>query len=157
MDIISTGKYPAKALSNFAAYSFVVDGIKCNSMEGFLASLKFSSVHMQASICKLAGFLAKKKGNTINWQKNQILYWKGEKISRKSDKYQVLLDKAFESLFCNVKFRKALKNSGNVILKHTIGKTDKTETLLTKDEFCSRLMTLRTYGSLAKPKSTRLL
>jgi hypothetical protein len=36
MDIGSRGEYPAGALSNFSAHGFVVDGVRCASMEGFL-------------------------------------------------------------------------------------------------------------------------
>lgn len=35
MDINSNGDYPANKLSNFAFNPFVLDGVECNSMEGF--------------------------------------------------------------------------------------------------------------------------
>ena len=41
MDIGSGTGYPSANLSNFSPHMFIVDGIKCNSMEGFLQSLKF--------------------------------------------------------------------------------------------------------------------
>lgn len=41
MDIGSGTGYPSAALSNFAPHSFVIDGVECASMEGFLQSLKF--------------------------------------------------------------------------------------------------------------------
>ncbi len=44
IDIHSKGAYPSDALSNFAAYEFMVDGIPCASMEGFLQSLKFMRI-----------------------------------------------------------------------------------------------------------------
>jgi len=157
MDIGSGKAYPANALSNFSPHPFVIDGIKCNSMEGFLQSLKFSSVHMQASVCKLVGFGAKKRGAKKNWQRTQTLYWRGESIPRKSDEYQKLLDRAYEAMFYNIKFKKALKASNNATLTHSIGRTKRAETVLTKQEFCSRLTTLRTYGTLQNPQSTRLL
>ena len=47
MDIGSQNGYPSGALSNFAPHPFEIDGIKCNSMEGFLQSLKFSNPEMQ--------------------------------------------------------------------------------------------------------------
>lgn len=43
MDIGSGNGFPAANLSNFHPHSFVIDGVECNSMEGFLQSLKFSS------------------------------------------------------------------------------------------------------------------
>jgi predicted NAD-dependent protein-ADP-ribosyltransferase YbiA (DUF1768 family) len=62
MDIGSGTGYPSAALSNFAPHSFVIDGVECASMEGFLQSLKFSSPEMQKEVCKLVGKAAKFKG-----------------------------------------------------------------------------------------------
>ena len=50
MDIGSKCGYPASSLSNFAPHPFEIDGVKCNSMEGFLQSLKFNSLE-QNSFC----------------------------------------------------------------------------------------------------------
>ena len=36
MDIGSGNSYPSNALSNFAPHPFEIDGVNCNSMEGFL-------------------------------------------------------------------------------------------------------------------------
>jgi predicted NAD-dependent protein-ADP-ribosyltransferase YbiA (DUF1768 family) len=47
MDIGSGKSYPLNALSNFAPHPFRVDGVECNSMEGFLQSLKFKNPEMQ--------------------------------------------------------------------------------------------------------------
>lgn len=52
MDIGSQNSYPASALSNFAPHPFIIDGIECNSMEGFLQSLKFKNPEMQKEVCK---------------------------------------------------------------------------------------------------------
>lgn len=46
MDIGSGNTYPSNALSNFAPHSFVIDGVKCASMEGFLQSLKTNNPDM---------------------------------------------------------------------------------------------------------------
>ena len=61
MDIGSKCGYPASSLSNFAPHPFEIDGVKCNSMEGFLQSLKFNSIEMQEYVCTLVGYTAKKK------------------------------------------------------------------------------------------------
>lgn len=63
MDIGLQNGYPAGALSNFAPHPFEIDGIKCNSMEGFLQSLKFSNPEMQEHVCTLVGMAAKRKGH----------------------------------------------------------------------------------------------
>jgi predicted NAD-dependent protein-ADP-ribosyltransferase YbiA (DUF1768 family) len=41
IDIGSGGGYPEDALSNFTSHPFVIDGVYCHTMEGFLQSLKF--------------------------------------------------------------------------------------------------------------------
>jgi len=43
----------------------------------------------------------------------------------------------------NTKFRKALLATQNAVLTHSIGKKDKTKTILTTQEFCSRLTRIR--------------
>lgn len=67
MDIGSKCGYPCSALSNFAPHPFEIDGVQCASMEGFLQSLKFSSVEMQEYVCTLVGIKAKNKGRGKNW------------------------------------------------------------------------------------------
>ena len=148
MDIRKGGKYPSGALSNFQPYVFHVDDVLCNSMEGFLQGLKFSSVEMQEYVCTLTGAVAKKKGANKNWRKAQTLYWKGIEYKRDSVGYQQLLDKAFNALNTNVKFRKALSATNNAALKHSLGKRKSNETVLTQREFCSRLLTLREKGEI---------
>lgn len=144
MDIKSGNEYPSRALSNFAPHPFELDGIKINSMEGFLQSLKFKEQDMQEYICTLVGFKAKKAGSKKNWHQKQILYWKGTEYPRKSTEYQDLLDKAYNSLFSqNIKARAALLATNGANITHSIGKKNKSETVLTEQEFCSRLMKIR--------------
>lgn len=151
MDIRSGGKYPSNALSNFAPHKFTIDDVECNSMEGFLQGLKFKSVEMQAEVCKLVGKMAKFKGKNKKWFRNQTLYWKGEEIKRDSDEYQELLDRAYNAMYeDSASFRKALASSVGAVLKHSMGKNKKNETVLTTNEFCSRLTILRDYGKIER-------
>ena len=135
-------------LSNFTAVTFYVDDIKCNSMEGFLQSLKFSDLEKQIEVCKLIGVQAKFKGKKKKWYKDQLLYWKGQVIDRHSDEYQKLLDKAFSAISMNDEYKVRLKKTNGYILTHDIGKTNPKQTILTVDEFCNRLMKLRDYSIL---------
>lgn len=144
MDIGSGNGYPESALSNFAPHQFEIDGITCHSMEGFLQSLKFQNPDMQAHVCTLVGKKAKFKGKKKKWYRSQTLYWQGQEINRHGQEYQDLLDKAFEALGQNQGFKKALLATQNATLTHSIGKNKATETILTKQEFCSRLTKLRT-------------
>ena len=143
MDIGSGNGFPSATLSNFAPHPFVIDGVECNSMEGFLQSLKFSHPEMQKEVCKLVGKAAKFKGKKKKWWRTQTLWWQGVEIPRDSEEYQDLLDRAFDALAQNNGFRAALLATGNSVLTHSIGKTKITETVLTKQEFCSRLMRIR--------------
>ena len=88
MDIGSNSSYPSNALSNFSANRFVVDGVECHSMEGFLQSLKFKSPQMQEEVCKLIGKKAKFKGKGKKWFREQVLWWKGNPMKRDSKEYQ---------------------------------------------------------------------
>ena len=143
MDIGSGTGFPSASLSNFAPHPFVIDGVECASMEGFLQSLKFSSPDMQKAVCQLIGKAAKFKGKKKKWWRTQILYWQGQEISRHSEEYQLLLDRAFEALAQNTSFQRALLATGDAVLTHSIGKTNPSETVLTRSEFCSRLMRIR--------------
>lgn len=143
MDIGSGTGYPSANLSNFSPHVFTIDGIECNSMEGFLQSLKFQDPEMQKHVCTLVGKKAKFKGKKKKWWKTQTLYWKGEEIPRDSDQYQKLLDRAFNALAQNTSFQKALLATQNATLTHSIGKNKTSETVLTRQEFTSRLTRIR--------------
>lgn len=143
MDIRSGASGPAGKLSNFAPHPFIIDGVECNSMEGFLQSLKFKGADMQEEVCKLVGRAAKKKGSKKNWQQTQTLYWRGVAIPRKSNEYQELLDRAFAEISKNTGFQKALLSTGNAKLSHSMGRRKKEQTVLTQQEFCSRLTQVR--------------
>lgn len=143
MDIGSGTGWPSAALSNFTPHPFVIDGVECASMEGFLQSLKFKEPDMQVEVCKLVGKAAKFKGKKKKWWRTQTLYWQGQEFKRDSQEYQDLLDRAFDALAQNTGFQKALLATGKATLTHSIGKSKEQETVLTKQEFCSRLTNIR--------------
>lgn len=144
MDIKAGNPYPAGALSNFIAHPFVFRGVKVTSMEGLLQSLKFKDPVMQQHICTLVGRGAKFSGKKKRWQTTQTLWWQGTPIERSSQEYQDLLDEAYNCLFRqNTKAKKTLLATGNAVLRHSIGRQKSNETVLTRQEFCSRLMKIR--------------
>ena len=144
MEIRAGNPYPSTALSNFAPHKFIFRGVPCSSMEGLLQSLKYENPDMQRHMCTLVGYTAKKTGKNKNWWRTQTLYWDGKPIKRDSTEYQELLDEAYECLFYqNEKARKALLATGDATLKHSIGRHKINETVLTRQEFCSRLMKIR--------------
>lgn len=143
MDIGSGTGYPTANLSNFHPHAFIFDGVECASMEGLLQSFKFKNPEMQREVCKLVGKQAKFKGKKKKWFKTQTLFWQGQEFQRESAEYQELLDRAFEALSKNTSFQKALLATGDSPLTHNIGKIKENETVLTRQEFCSRLMKIR--------------
>jgi predicted NAD-dependent protein-ADP-ribosyltransferase YbiA (DUF1768 family) len=144
MEIGSGKPYPASSLSNFAGHRFEFDGVEIYSMEGFLQSLKFKNVEMQKEVCKLIGMAAKRKGAKKNWKSRQILYWNEKEYKRSGDEYQQLLTNVYLAMFNQSdSFRKALIDSKNASFTHSIGKRNKNETVLTIQEFISRLNYLR--------------
>ena len=143
MDIGSGAGYPAASLSNFAPHPFVFRGVECASMEGLLQSFKFASPEMQKYVCTLVGKAAKFKGKKKKWWLTQTLYWEGKEIKRDSQEYQDMLDEAYDALFENEGFRKALAATNGAVLTHCIGNPDMKHTVLTTSEFISRLVKLR--------------
>ena len=146
IDIASDAAYPGSALSNFSERAFEFDGVTCKSAEGLLQSLKFGDVVQQQSVCKLGGREAKSIGATRNdiWQSTQTLWWKGCPMSRQGKDYQVFLDTVYQTVVDQCEdFRDALLATGDADLTHSIGSSDPVTTVLTSEEFCSRLLHLR--------------
>ncbi len=144
IDIKAKAPLPAGALSNLAAHAFSFDGIACASMESLLQSLKVADAAEQQAFCRLQGPEARGHGRSYGWKLIGTLWWRGVPIDRLSDEYQTLLDRAYDALFDqSAKFRNALLATGSAPLAHSIGKDDPTETILTTEEFVSRLLRLR--------------
>lgn len=145
IDIYSKADYPSCELSNFAAHPFELDGIHIASMEGFLQSLKYMMVEKQKSVCCLSGEDARKAGKRkVLWKMTQTVYWRGKDIDLMSDELQMLLDRAYDAMYeQSVEFRKALLDSGNEMLGHSIGKKQMDRTILTEYHFVRRLEKLR--------------
>ena len=134
----------AWALSNFTLHSFVLDGVMCASMEGFLQSLKFEDAERQVAVCAKHGHEAKKAGHGGRaWKSDQILYWRGEPMQRDSGEFDALVTRAFDKRFENPHFRWVLFTTIGRPLRHSIGKRDRSETVLTEQEFIAQLERLR--------------
>ena len=143
IDIHSKGKWPSNELSNFYPHEFVLDGIKCKSMEGFLQSLKISDTKIQMEICVLSGKEAKQR-STYEWKTNGILFWNGKKYSRDSKNFRLLIERAFLEMYKqDDSFRKALNATKDKRIFHSIGNPKQDETILTDWEFCEILTNLR--------------
>lgn len=134
----------AKSLSNLYPYTFMMDGFVISSMEGFLQSLKVNDLSEQNKIWGMHGVKCWKYGQQYNnWKDIQILYWKGRPIDRHSQEYDFLIQRAFDALFENEEFKRRLKESMKYKISHSMGKTDKTDSVLTKDEYIGNMERLR--------------
>lgn len=146
MDIHSKGEYPSNMLSNFAPHEFEIDGIKCGSMEGFLQSLKYRNAMKQKDVCALSGKEAKTAGSEKwLWKWTHNVWWQGQKIKRDSHEFSRLINRAYRNLSENPNFAKALLDSGDEKLTHSIGSHDPLKTILTEEEFVSQLTKVRQY------------
>ncbi len=159
MDIRSYGNYPSNVLSNFAANSFVFEGVECASMEGLLQSFKFCDRSRQLALCQMVGLDAKYAGRAGNgWMKTQTLHWNGVEYDRHGVEYQMLIARAFTALTENERFLKALLRSRGKMLTHSVGHNVAKKTVLTAEEFCATLMSLRhQLQHLPEPPNTDLL
>lgn len=135
-------------LSNLHKKPFLMNGCVFQSIEGFLQGLRVENENEQKRIFMLHGVPAKVSGKN-HPIKNQTLYWLGKHFNRHSDFYKELYTKAFNCCFVqNFDFQKALYDSRNFELIHTIGKNDPYQTILTNEEFISQLVRLRTHYSI---------
>ena len=143
LDIRSNGMYPSGVLSNLCSNAFRIDGVLCNSMEGFLQSLKHQDPTKQRQVCQLKGGNARKR-SVSSWQTDQIVWWRGQAIDRQGDDYQRLLYRAYQALFDqNERFKAALMATRGITLTHTTGETDPYKTILTASELCQILTEIR--------------
>ena len=131
------GKKPNKSLNFDTAISTGA------TIQGGVLSGDNTDIAMQNYVCTLVGYKAKSTGKHKEWWRTQTLYWRGQAIDRHSEEYQYLLDRAYDALASNEGFRAALLATGDAVLKHSIGKHSKSQTVLTEQEFCSRLMRIR--------------
>lgn len=145
MDIKGNLRGPAGRLSNFTARTFVFDQVPCACIEALLQSFKFDNPELQQEICVLSGRAAKARGQERNeaWQSRQMLWWQGKEYPRIYTGYQLLLDRVYDTVFRMPEFQADLLATGDEVLTHSIGEKDYTKTVLTEDEFCTRLMKLR--------------
>ena len=143
IDIHFKGDNLEKRLSNLYPYQFDFDGITYASMEAFFGSLRTPDFIEKQKLYSTFGIDSWYKGHKFSWYEKQEVYYKDKTINRDSREYENLLTAAFDALFTNEEFKQALRESGNCKLTHTVGKTAKDKTLLTRKEFIGHLNRLR--------------
>ena len=123
----------------------MMDGHAIKSMEGFLQSLKTNDVYEKVKMWEMYGVKCWKYGQQFNyWKETQILYDNnGKLIDRHSDQYSFLIQRAYDCWFENEEFKRRLRESLPYKISHSMGKTDKTDSVLTKDEYIGNMERLR--------------
>lgn len=126
----------SRILSNLYPYDFEFRGFALKSLEGFFQGVKFKNPETQKYVFAYNGFNAYclKAASDYRWQDEGNVYWQGILIKRDSAEYADIVDELYVSAAQNPLFRQALKNADRPLI-HTIGKTDKTETVLTRAEY----------------------
>lgn len=133
-----------RILSNLAEKPFGFDYEHVGSIEAVLQSLKVQDATEQAIFWTKPPFWCMKMGRKIPWQQTRLLWWKGVPMDRDGEEYQIFLDRLYAACYAASKpFRDGLIASGDKELMHTIGTIDQEFTILTQEEFLSRLLTLR--------------
>lgn len=138
----------ARELSNLTPHAFEFEGVQCASMEGFLQALKYTDPLEQQAVCRLAGLEAKqytsRRRSRTAWRQRGLLNWQGKVFLRESEEYAWLLEKAYQAMYEQSEpFRSALHATGCARLIHPSGGDDPFKTVLTRDEFCKLLTSLR--------------
>lgn len=136
----------SRALSNLFPYDFVFRGFQLKGVEGFFQGVKFKNPDIQKVVFNYSGFNAYclKAATDCRWQDDGYLYWQGTPIKRDSAEYADMVDELYIAAAQNPLFRQALKNVDRTII-HSIGKTDRTETVLTRDEYEAEMNSLATF------------
>ncbi len=145
IDIRSDSADPRAArLSNFTERHFILDGVLCNSLEGFLQGLKAEALEVQCAICKLVGIDAKQAGNVLVVRDPHFLYWEDDAVARDEVGYFELLTRAYDAAYDqDPTFREDLLATGHEELRYTVGRYDPLATVLTETEFLYQLYRLR--------------
>ncbi|PWL60354.1 MAG: hypothetical protein DBY35_08580 [Bacteroidales bacterium] len=144
-DICAKGRHLEDILSNFCNNDFCYDGVQCKCMAAFLQSLKYKDEKQQRDICFTFGDCVSKYSNA-DWQKDQIVWWKGLPMDRQSPEYLDFVNEAYQSMFlwCG-RFRNALMETEGKQLLYDSGRKDPYKTILTDQEFCKILTDLREH------------
>ena len=81
------------------------------------------------------------------------LYWNGKLYNRYSEDYKKLLANVYETKYAyDAEYRDILQSTNGYNLTHKIGKSDKTDTVLTEEEFMEQLNILRDRHNIKTKK-----
>lgn len=141
---IGNGKGPFAQLSSMTPHQFIIDDVKCASLESFIQSLKFEKPSMQASLCAEKPKSAKERGKkAINWEGTGVAHWKGISMDRLSTQYFTFMESVVAALARQCEpFRKALTDVSEDTIT-SAAKSREMHTPLTEAEYCKILKKVR--------------
>lgn len=136
----------SRILSNLFPYDFEFRGFQLKSLEGFFQGIKFKDPEIQKYVFSYSTINAyyMKAASDYRWQDSGNIYWQGQMIRRDSEEYSLLVDELYISAVQNPLFRQALKNTNHPLI-HSIGNTDKNETVLTRFEYELEINSLASF------------
>ncbi len=136
----------AKVLSNLFPYEFEFRGKKLYSIESFFQGIKFENIEMQNLVFNYSGLTSNhvKVCSGYDWKETGILYWQGNKIDRYSKEYDDMVDELYISAIQNPLYRNTLLTCDKLII-HTMGASEKNETVFTRYEFEQQLNCLKDF------------
>lgn len=139
----------ARCLSNFSADSFVIDGERIASVEGFIQGTKFPEGHpTRQQAFQSIGGEAKRLGNEAE---RKSIWWKEQDIPYGSAEHHQLIERAIRSKFeQNDNAMKALLDTEGMVLTHDTGYPDSPNTSLPATTFCEILTRIREEALLAR-------
>jgi predicted NAD-dependent protein-ADP-ribosyltransferase YbiA (DUF1768 family) len=148
VNVYSKAKGLGAILSNFARTPFVLDGVECASMEGFIQGLKVEEPAKQRSICARHGARAKRAGTKVRNRKawnSQTVWWQGHPVPYRSEAHFELIRRALEAKFDQDRTaRDALIATGDAELIHDTGKPESPRTSLPAARLLAMLRAIRT-------------
>lgn len=147
INVVSTAEGPGALLSNFAHTPFMLDGVSCASVEGFIQGLKEKGVEKQRRICLRHGFEAKRAGTRKRnsmVRESGTVWWQGTPITFRSEDYYALIERALlAKVEQNREVREALEQTGGAELMHETGREERADTSLPKEKFLEILTRIR--------------
>ena len=147
INIISTAAGPEAILSNFAPTPFLLDGVECASVEGFIQGLKEPKPDRQRRICLRHGFEAKRASSRKRNKKlreSGVVWWQENAIPFQSEAYYALIERAIRAKFDhNELARHVLQATGEAELIHDTGKPEAPHTSLPAERFIGILTKIR--------------
>lgn len=132
-----------------SATNFRYSGNDIASVNSFLLALKVKDPMEQKKVFSVSQENLKEVAKTIKpVYDTRTLYWMGKSFSRDSQEYKDLLTRVYTARYNqDAQFRRALRMTKNSILRHSIGKADIADTILTEKEFIRILKNLQKHDS----------